>query len=111
MPSLTWASKQKSPPPSSSLTIDSIIYPGGQGYPAGVPQNRLVLGDNLSVMSALLATHENKIDLVYIDPPFFTNRKFSARIGRGEDSRKPEEWVLGEGYEDSWQTLDSYLDF
>ncbi len=62
-------------------------------------------------MSALLATHENKIDLVYIDPPFFTNRKFSARIGRGEDSRKPEEWVLGEGYEDSWQTLDSYLDF
>jgi DNA modification methylase len=62
-------------------------------------------------MSALLDEHENRIDLIYVDPPFFTNRKFAARIGRGEDSRKPGEWSLAEGYGDNWVDLDSYLDF
>jgi DNA modification methylase len=49
--------------------------------------------------------------LIYADPPFFTNRKYNARIGRGEDSRKPEEWQLTEGYRDHWPDLDAYLDF
>jgi DNA modification methylase len=62
-------------------------------------------------MSALLADLENRIDLIYVDPPFFTNRKFAARIGRGEDSRKPGEWSLAEGYGDNWLDLDAYLDF
>jgi DNA modification methylase len=62
-------------------------------------------------MAALLDDHENRINLIYVDPPFFTNRKFAARIGRGEDSRKPEEWALAEGYRDNWDDLDSYLDF
>ena len=52
-----------------------------------------------------------RIDLIYADPPFFTNRKYSARIGRGEDSRKPDEWQLTEGYRDHWADLDAYLDF
>ncbi len=62
-------------------------------------------------MSALLPEYEGRIDLIYADPPFFTNRKYSARIGRGEDSRKPEEWALAEGYPDHWLDLDTYLDF
>lgn len=63
------------------------------------------------VMSALLAEYEGKVNLIYADPPFFTNRKYSARIGRGEDSRKPDEWQLTDGYHDHWSHLDSYLDF
>jgi DNA modification methylase len=73
--------------------------------------NRLILGDNLAVMAALLPEYEGRVNLVYADPPFFTNRKFNARIGRGEDSRKPAEWELADGYHDHWDDLDAYLDF
>ena len=62
-------------------------------------------------MTALLAEYEGRIDLIYADPPFFTNRHYPARIGRGEDSRRPKEWQLAEGYADRFTTLDAYLDF
>ncbi|HEY3474884.1 MAG TPA: site-specific DNA-methyltransferase [Anaerolineales bacterium] len=87
------------------------MYPNGCGYPGVEPANRLILGDNLAVMQALLPAYEGKIDLIYADPPFFTNRKYSARIGRGEDSRKPDQWKLADGYHDHWENLDSFLDF
>ena len=111
MPELTWHGKRLAQTAPASIITDSIIYPNGLGYPAIEPQNRLILGDNLSVMAALLPEYEGKIDLIYADPPFYTNRKFSARIGRGEDSRKPDGWKLVDGYGDHWDDLDSYLDF
>ena len=111
MPSLTWPSKQLSEAEPGRLVTDSVVFPGGAGYPGQTPEDRLIFGDNLPVMAALLPQYEGRINLVYADPPFFTNRKYSARIGRGEDSRRPEGWALAEGYPDSWQNLDSYLDF
>jgi len=111
MPELIWHDKQLVNSAPASLVTDSIIFPQGKGYPKARPDNRLILGDNLAVMSALLPTYKGKINLIYADPPFFTNRKFVARIGRGEDSRKPTEWKLAEGYHDDWVDLDSYLDF
>jgi DNA modification methylase len=111
MPSLVWPSKRLSDPQPAILIKNSIVYPGGRGYPDVQPKNRLILGDNLAVMAALLPEYEERINLIYADPPFFTNRKYPARIGRGEDSRKPEEWALAEGYRDSWPSLDAYLDF
>ena len=110
MPTLHWASKPISLPVSSVLETDSIVYPRGTGYPDACPQNALILGDNLAVMSALLPEYENLIDLIYADPPFFTNRHYPARVGRGEDSRKPQEWQLAEGYPDHWRDIDAYLD-
>jgi hypothetical protein len=47
-------------------------------------------------MSTLLEHHENRIDLIYVDPPFFTNRKFAAQIVPAElpgDRR----WALADG--------------
>jgi DNA modification methylase len=111
MPTLHWTGKHLAPPQPAALTIDSILHPSGFGYPKTAPSSRLILGDNLSVMAALLPAYEGKINLIYADPPFFTNRKFSARIGRGEDSRKPDQWQLAEGYGDAWNGLDEYLDF
>jgi DNA modification methylase len=111
MPFLTWPGKQLPEPQNVDLIKDSIIYPGGSGYPKGAPESRLILGDNLAVMAALLPEYEGRINLIYTDPPFFTNRKYSTRIGRGEDSRKPENWALADGYHDSWLNLDAYLDF
>jgi DNA modification methylase len=111
MPTLTWPGKQRTLPAPSNLLLDTIVYPRGRGYPSAQPANRLILGDNLAVMSALLPEYEGRIHLIYADPPFFTNRKFSARIGRGEDSRKPDEWKLADGYHDHWKSLDDYLQF
>ena len=111
MPILNWKGKHLAPPKPASLIQDSILYPNGRGYPKARPDGRVILGDNLSVMAALLPEYEGNINLIYADPPFFTNRKFSARVGRGEDSRKPEKWKLAEGYHDAWLDLDSYLQF
>jgi DNA modification methylase len=111
MPSLTWLDKRLEDPAPADLLSEALVFPDGQGYPSANLENRLILGDNLSIMAALLPNYEGRIDLIYADPPFFTNRKFSARIGRGEDSRKPDQWQLSEGYADDWPDLDSYLDF
>jgi len=111
MPSIHWTGKHLATPKPASLVKHSVIHPNGFGYPDAKPSSRLILGDNLSVMTALLPEYEGRIHLIYADPPFFTNRKFNARIGRGEDSRKPEQWELVEGYPDNWSSLDEYLDF
>jgi site-specific DNA-methyltransferase (adenine-specific) len=110
MPSLNWASKSTLSIQPAALETDSIVYPQGVGYPGVTPENQLILGDNLQVMSALLPEFEGKINLIYADPPFFSNRKYPMRIGRGEDSRNPKEWQLAEGYPDHWTDLDAYLD-
>ncbi len=111
MPQITWPGKTLREPAPAALNLDSLVYPQGQGYPDTRPENRLFQGDNFVVMSALLPQYEGKLDLIYADPPFFTNRKYSARIGRGEDSRKPQTWQLTVGYHDDWKSLDEYLQF
>jgi DNA modification methylase len=111
MPTLTWPSKALPDLQPADLLLDSVIYPQGQGYPSGVPDSQLLLGDNLRLMAALLPEYEGRIDLIYADPPFFTNKHYPARIGRGEDSRRPVEWQLAEGYGDHWEDLNGYLDF
>lgn len=107
MPKLSWDSKnlpQIKPP---ELVLDSRY---GQPAPLNFSVNQLIWGDNLAVMTALLKDFAGRIDLIYADPPFFSNRKYKTRIGRGEDSRKPEEWKMAEGYADSWENLEEYLD-
>lgn len=111
MPILTWPSKALEASEPAVLIPDSVIYPQGHGYPGAIPESHLFLGDNLRVMTALLPKYEGSIDLIYADPPFFTNKHYSARIGRGEDSRRPQDWQLVEGYGDRWKDLDDYLNF
>lgn len=110
MPVLHWNRNTATPQP-ASLTIDSVIHPNGADWTNDSPENKLYLGDNLAIMAALLPEYENRVNLVYADPPFFTNRHYTARIGRGEDSRKPREWQLAKGYADHWDNLDAYIDF
>lgn len=107
MPKLDWPSKTDQPLPEGKLITDQVYHPALKDLKQ---KNRLILGDNLPVMSAIMKDYEGKIDLIYVDPPFFTNKGYSARVGRGEDSRKPEEWQLTDGYADEWDDLESYLD-
>ncbi|HBG74178.1 MAG: hypothetical protein A2X25_03960 [Chloroflexi bacterium GWB2_49_20] len=111
MPSLNWPDKALNPLPPAEFTLKSYIYPDGEDYPSKSPENHLYLGDNLKIMAALLPKYAGRIDLIYADPPFFTNKNFSARIGRGEDSRRPTEWKLSDGYTDHWKDIDAYLSF
>ncbi len=110
-PTLHWNGKHLPPPKPASVILDSVLHPQGRGYPRSNPDGRVILGENLSVMAALLPEYEGRIRLIYADPPFFTNRKFFARVGRGEDSRTPSKWKLADGYHDSWADIDSYLQF
>ncbi len=43
-----------------------------------LPDNKFIFGDNFYVLKHLLATHRNKIDLIYIDPPFGTGQDFNS---------------------------------
>jgi DNA modification methylase len=111
MPLLSWPSKTLPDLEPTDLILDSVVYPGAFGYPNMTANSHLFLGDNLGIMAALLPEYENQLDLIYADPPFFTNKHYSTRIGRGEDSRRPQEWQMAEGYGDHWENLDGYLDF
>lgn len=111
MPTLTWDTKTLPDLDPAKLVTEAIIHPQGRGYPHARPENHLFLGDNLRVMAALLPEYEGRINLIYADPPFFTNKQYPARIGRGEDSRRPKDWRLAEGYADHWPDIDAYLDF
>ena len=83
MPALQWASKHFSLPDPARIKLDSLVFPAGKGYPHAEAESRIILGDNLGVMAALYADFGGKFDLIYADPPFFTNRRYPARIGRG----------------------------
>jgi adenine-specific DNA-methyltransferase len=39
-------------------------------------RNKLIYGDNLSILKTLLKDYAGKVDLIYIDPPFATNGHF-----------------------------------
>ncbi len=46
--------------------------------------NQLIFGDNLHVMRSLLS---NSIDLIYIDPPFFSGRNYNIVFGDANEVR------------------------
>jgi DNA modification methylase len=119
--------KRKAKPPSIRLEWDgkaatdlppqpSPLHRLMEIHPADSPRkpnpflyNRLILGDNLPVMDTLLQELRGAFRLIYCDPPFATGKGFPRRIGNGEDSRKPETWRLGEGYSDTWNSIEEYL--
>src|SRR5690606_30784394 len=79
------------------LQVEQVIG-GGAAEVAGAP-GLLIAADNLLAMDALLPTHANTIDLVYIDPPFATGQAFerTTRVGAGgAELRSP-------AYSDRWQ--------
>ncbi len=66
--------------------------------------NKLFWGENLEVLYYLLNYFENKIDLIYIDPPFFSGTDYYIQI---KEQNKIYEDIA---YLDHWnKDLDSYL--
>ena len=60
------------------------------------PNHILIEGDNLHALTALTFTHENKIDLIYIDPPYNTGNKdfvYNDHYIDKEDSYRHSKWL------------------
>jgi len=54
--------------------------------------NRLILGDNLEVLKAI---DSDTIDLIYLDPPFFSNRTYEVIWGDDGEKRSFEDRFAG----------------
>jgi len=58
-----------------------------------LPVNRLILGDNLEIMKTL---ESESVDLIYLDPPFFSNRNYEVIWGdEGEIRSFKDRWSGG----------------
>ena len=60
------------------------------------PNHILIEGDNLEALNALAYTHEGKIDVIYIDPPYNTGNKdfiYNDKYVDGEDSYRHSKWL------------------
>jgi adenine-specific DNA-methyltransferase len=75
--------------------------------------NKLILGNNLLAMQALLASgYEGKISLIYIDPPFWTNENYYVKFEiAGTEITKIPSVIERLAYNDVWEGgIDSFLD-
>lgn len=75
--------------------------------------NRLIWGDNLLAMQALLSQgYERKINLIYIDPPFDSKADYSQKMKiEGNEFTKEPSVIERLAYKDTWTGgTDSYLD-
>lgn len=60
------------------------------------PNHILIEGDNLEALTALCYTHEGKIDVIYIDPPYNTGNKdfvYNDSYVDTEDSYRHSKWL------------------
>jgi len=61
------------------------------------PNHILIEGDNLHALTTLTFTHENKIDVIYIDPPYNTGSKedfiYNDHYVDKEDSFRHSKWL------------------
>lgn len=60
------------------------------------PNHILIEGDNLEALTALSYTHEGKVDVIYIDPPYNTGNKdfiYNDRFVDSEDDYRHSKWL------------------
>jgi len=95
-------------------TFGREFYPKSE-YPQDYPKdwkNLLVWGDNKLVMSSLIKQgRAGRINLIYIDPPFFTGADFTVRTKLGDERIEKEPSIIEErAYKDTWSGgIASYL--
>ena len=86
-------------------------------YPKNYPndwKNLLIWGDNKLVMSSFIKQGwAGKINLIYIDPPFFTGSDFTVRTKIGGEEVEKEPSIIEErSYKDTWSGgIASYLKY
>lgn len=71
---------------------DKALLDGGQD----APNHILIEGDNLEALTALTYTHENSVDVIYIDPPYNTGNKdfvYNDSFVDSEDGYRHSKWL------------------
>lgn len=67
---------------------------------SSIPSNRLILGDNLLILREM---PDSCIDLIYLDPPFFSNRNYEVIWGdKGEVRSFEDRWSGGVDHYIAW---------
>ena len=64
-------------------------------------KNQIFCGDNLEILKTL---ESNSVDLCYIDPPFYSRRKY-LQVNYEKDK------IEGDGFDDRFRSKEDYLDF
>jgi len=74
-------------------------------------RNRLIWGDKKYILPALAVDFAGAVDLIYIDPPFFTGDDFSFSTAvNGEDFTREPNLIEQKAYRDTWGSgIDGYL--
>jgi len=102
------------PRPKDSL--NTSLFPEDE-WPDNYPKdwkNKLIWGDNKLVMSSLLKQGwAGKINLIYIDPPFFTGANFKVRTTISDEKIEKEASIIeDQAYRDTWSGgIASYLKY
>ncbi len=78
---------------------DPAPPPSADGEPV-TGSNLLVHGDARALGSSV---EEGSADLAYLDPPFNVDRRFGARVKKGNRATGPR------GYDDVWPSMETYL--
>ena len=63
---------------------------------SSLPMNLLIEGDNYHSLSVLNYTHKERIDVIYIDPPYNTgsdNWKYNDKIVNKDDGYRHSKWI------------------
>jgi len=127
---LVWDSKPRRAPNPKDIEFQTaeIVIPNPHRDQAKLPilmqnlarqeidkskMNRLIWGDNLLAMQALLAQgYDGKINLIYIDPPFGTGENYYANFTiEGKQITKEPSVIERLAYKDIWAGgIDSFLD-
>ncbi len=71
---------------------DLALTDGGKDAPSHI----LIEGDNLEALTTLSYTHEGKVDVIYIDPPYNTGNKdfvYNDSFVDSEDSYRHSKWL------------------
>ncbi len=66
------------------------------GSSASSPNHILIEGDNLEALTALTYTHEGRIDVIYIDPPYNTGNKdfsYNDHYVDADDDYRHSKWL------------------
>src|SRR5262249_55066020 len=66
-------------------------------------RNRLIWGDKKYVLPALLEEFAGEVQLVYIDPPFYTGDDFTLKVKlNGSEFEKQPSAIEQKAYRDTW---------
>lgn len=95
---LVWEDKEEEVEKQLQDELPVLIEVADKRLPVvdGAPNHVLIEGDNLHALTCLSYTHENKIDVIYIDPPYNTgNRDFvyNDHYIDSEDDYRHSKWL------------------